>query len=454
MGRVPIRLRLTVAFALSTAIVLAAAGVFLEARLRGSLDASINQSLTAQAAAVAALAKQSDSGLRQGGPAVAAADAIAQVLTPGGNVLDATSGLVRSPLLSVHDLRTTSSGPRTFERAALPDAAGPVRLLVSPTHAQDQRLFVVVGASLSGRNQALQAVRTELVVGGPILILLMGAGGYLLAGAALRPVERMRRAAEALTGQEHGDLPLPAARDEVRRLGVTLNTLLGSLRESAARERRFLADASHELRTPLALLRTELELALRRPRSVPELEESVRSAAAETDRMQKLADDLLVTARARDGELPLHREPASIRELLERVAMRYRPRAAGMRRRIVVRADEHELEVDRLRLEQAVGNLVDNALTHGEGDVCVSATVTSDAATIHVEDGGAGFPGEFIDHAFERFSRADRARSGSGLGLAIVDMVARAHGGSAGAANTEHGTDVCIVIPDGRGDQR
>jgi signal transduction histidine kinase len=125
-----------------------------------------------------------------------------------------------------------------------------------------------------------------------------------------------------------------------------------------------------------------------------------------------------------------------------------------MQRRIVVRADEHELEFDRLRLEQAVGNLVDNALTHGEGDVCVSATVTSDAATIHVEDGGAGFPGEFIDHAFERFSRADRARSGSGLGLAIVDMVARAHGGSAGAANTEHGTDVCIVIPDGRGDQR
>jgi two-component system, OmpR family, sensor kinase len=196
------------------------------------------------------------------------------------------------------------------------------------------------------------AASTELVVGGPILIVLMGAGGYVLAGAALRPAR------------------------------------------------------------------------------------------------------LLVTARARDGELALYREPASIRELLERVAARYRPRAAGMRRRIVVRADEHELAVDRLRLEQAVGNLVDNALTHGEGDVSVSATVTAAAAAIHVEDSGTGFPSEFIGHAFERFSRADRARSGSGLGLAIVDMVARAHGGSAGAANTEHGADVCIVIPDARGDQR
>jgi two-component system, OmpR family, sensor kinase len=454
IGRVPIRLRLTVAFALVTALVLAAAGVFLEARLRRSLDASINQSLTAQAAAVAALAKQSDSGLRQGGAPVAAADALAQVLTPGGSVLDATPGLLGSPLLSVRELRQTAAGPRMFERSSLPDAAGPVRLLASRTHAQDQRLFVVVGVPLNGRDQTLRAVRTELVVGGPILILLMGAGGYLLAGAALRPVERMRRAAESLIGEEHGDLPLPAARDEVRRLGVTLNTLLASLRASTARERRFLADASHELRTPLTLLRTELELALRRPRSVAELEESVRSAAAETDRLQKLADDLLVTARARDGELPLYREPESIRALLERVARRYQQRAAGTQRRIVVRADEHELEIDRLRLEQAIGNLVDNALTHGEGDVSVSATFTADAATIHVADSGPGFPSEFIDHAFERFSRADRARSGSGLGLAIVDMVARAHGGNAAAANAEHGADVCIVIPDARGDQR
>jgi signal transduction histidine kinase len=456
IARVPIRVRLTVAFALATAVVLAAAGSFLEARLQRSLDASINQSLTAQAAAVAALAKQSDSGLRQGGAPVAAADAIAQVLTPGGGVLDATPGLLRAPLLSARDLRRSSAGPRTFERSGLSDAAGPVRLLASPTHAQDRRLFVVVGAPLSGRDRTLRTVRTELIVGGPILILLMAAGGYLLAGAALRPVERMRRAAESLTGQERGDLPLPAARDEVHRLGVTLNTLLGSLHAAAARERRFIADAGHELRTPLTLLRTELELALRRPRSAPELEESVRSAAVETDRLQRLADNLLVTARARDGELPLHLERESIGELLERVAARYQPRAAAGGQRILVHAPGRELAIDRLRMEQAVGNLIENALNHGEGEVSVSATSAPDAVTITVGDRGPGFPSEFIDHAFARFSRADTTRDagGSGLGLAIVDMVARAHGGTAGATNTEHGADVWIVIPEARADQR
>ncbi len=451
-GRLPIRVRLTLAFALATAIVLAVAGAFLQARLRGSLDASINRSLGAQAAAVAALAKQSDTGLQQGTAPFAGADAIAQVLTPNGGVLDATSRLAGTPLLNIHQLRQTLAGPRTFERTGVPGAGGRIRLLAVPTRAQGLRLFVVVGASLEERNHTLQDFQTELAVGGPILILLVSAGGYLLAGAALRPVERMRAAAEALTGEEQGDLPLPAAHDEVHRLAVTLNTLLESLRASAARERRFVADASHALRTPLALLRTELEVALRRPRSAPELEESVRSAAVETDRLQKLADNLLVTARASDGELPLHREHEVILELLERVARRYERHAAAIGRRIVVQADGGELAVDRLQMEHAVGNLIENALNHAEGDVSVSATSNPDAVTIHVRDGGPGFPCDFIEHAFERFSRAATARDrgGNGLGLAIVEMVARAHGGTATATNTESGAEVSIIIPDRR----
>ena len=449
--RIPIRLRLTLAFTVATAIVLAAAGVFLEARLQASLDSGINRSLTAQAATVAALAKQSDTGLRQAGAPVAGRGALAQVLTPAGRVLDASPRLLGSPLLRIHDLRRAAAGQGVFERAAVAGAVGPVRLLAMPIHAQGRRLFVVVGTSLNDRNRALAALGTQLVVGGPILILLLAAGGYLLAGAALRPVERMRRAAESLTGEEAGDLPLPVARDEVRRLGVTLNSLLGGLHASMDRERQFVADASHELRTPLSLLRTELEVALRRPRSVAELEASVRSAADETDRLQRLADDLLVTARARGGELPLHREPEAIAELLERVAERYHRRATAARRRIVVHADRRELVADRLRLAQAVGNLIDNALTHGRGDVRVSSASTPTGVTIHVEDGGPGFPSGFIDHAFERFSRADPARNagGSGLGLAIVDVIARAHGGTAVAANTERGADVSIIIPDG-----
>jgi two-component system, OmpR family, sensor kinase len=449
IARIPIRLRLALAFTLVTAIVLAASGVYLEARLRQSLDTGINHSLTAQATAVVALVKQSDTGLRQGGASVAGANELAQVLTLDGRVLDATPRLLGSPLLPIAQLHQAANAPHTFERSGVAGAAEPVRLLAVSTHAQGQRLVVVVGASLQDRTQALDALRTELVVGGPILILLLAAAGYVLAGAALRPVERMRRAAESLTGETTGELPLPTARDEVRRLGITLNALLGGLRESMARERRFLADASHELRTPLALLRTELELALRRPRTTTELEAAVRSAAVETDRLQRLADDLLVIARANDGALPLRRAPEPIGQLLERVAERYQPRAAVSQRRIIVHPDHHELAVDRLRLEQAVGNLIDNALTHGQGDVTVSNTLTPQGAAIHVEDQGQGFPREFIDHAFDRFTRADTARNagGSGLGLSIVDVIAHAHGGHATATNTQRGSNVSITIP-------
>ena len=452
IARLPIRGRLTLAFAVAMTILLAVAGIALQARVQRSLDASINRSLTAQAAAVAALAKQSDTGLRQGGAPAAGADAIAQVLMPDGRVVDATARLAATPLLQAHQLRQSLPGPRTFERTGVPGVSGRVRLLVTPTRAQGHLLLVVVGASLEDRTRTLEAFQTELAVGGPILILIVSVGGFLLAGAALRPVERMRRAAEALTGEEHGDLPLPVARDEVHRLGVTLNTLLASLRAAAARERRFVADASHELRTPLTLLRAELEVALRRPRSAPELEESVRSAAVETDRLQRLADNLLVTATATDGELPLHREREAIGELLERVAKRYRPHADALGRRIVVDADTCQVEVDRLRLEQAVGNLIDNALDHGAGDVHVTATSDAQAVVIHVRDHGAGFPTTFIDHAFEPFSRADaaRSRSGSGLGLAIVEVIARAHGGTTTATNTRGGADVAILFPHGR----
>ena len=449
IGRLPIRVRLTLAFAVATTILLVAAGIVLQARLQRSLDTSIDRSLRAQAAAVAALAKQSDTGLRQAGAPTTGADAIAQVLMPNGRVLDAAGRLAVTPLLHVRQLRQSLAGPRMFERSGVPGTAGRVRLLAVPTHAQGQRLLVVVGASLGDRTRTLQAFQTELAVGGPIVILIVSAGGYLLAGAALRPVERMRRAAEALTGKEHGDLPLPAAHDEVHRLGITLNTLLASLRAAAARERRFVADASHELRTPLTLLRTELEVALRRPRSAPELEESVRSAAVETDRLQRLADNLLVTATAADGELPLHREREAIQELLERVATRYRSHADAIGRRIVIGTDGCRLEVDRLRLEQAVGNLIDNALNHGAGDVHITAASDAQAVTIHVRDNGPGFPTAFIDHAFERFSRADAARNraGSGLGLTIVDMIARAHGGKATATNTSNGAEVAMLIP-------
>jgi signal transduction histidine kinase len=260
-----------------------------------------------------------------------------------------------------------------------------------------------------------------------------------------------RRAAEISTERPGRRLPLPRARDEIHRLGETLNAMLARLEAGLARERRFVADASHELRTPLALLRTELELALRRPRSPRDLEDALRSAAEEVDRLSSLAEDLLVLARTDEGGLPVSRSPIEVRALLDAVARRFEARAAGEGRALeVAGAAEMPLAGDRLRLEQALGNLVDNALRHGDGTVRLEARARNGRVELRVGDEGAGFPPDFLPRAFERFTQADeaRGRGAAGLGLAIVEAVARAHGGTAQAANRSGaGAVVWLTLP-------
>jgi signal transduction histidine kinase len=237
---------------------------------------------------------------------------------------------------------------------------------------------------------------------------------------------------------------VPESRDEVSRLGETLNAMLARLEAAIEHERGFVADASHELRTPLAILKTELELALKEGRSEDELRQAVRSASDETDRLSRLADDLLVLARSDRGTLPLRLKRVGARELLERVAARF-----GLEPGAVDAPDGLALRVDSVRVEQALGNLVSNAIEHGGGAVRLSARSTGDRVELHVEDDGPGLPAEFVPRAFERFTRADSARTagGAGLGLAIVDAIARAHGGRACVGERTRGADVWISVP-------
>jgi two-component system OmpR family sensor kinase len=256
----------------------------------------------------------------------------------------------------------------------------------------------------------------------------------------------------AISGADPGRrLPVPTAKDEVGRLAETLNGMLQRLETALRRERAFVSDASHELRTPLARLRTELELALRRPRSERELEEALRSAACESDRLARLAEDLLVLARADEDGLPLRRAPVAARDVVTRVAERFAGEAGTAARAIAVEAAEGlGLAADAVRLEQALGNLVANALGHGRGTIRMTAAEHDGRVEFHVIDEGPGFPPQFVPRAFERFARADEARSGggAGLGLAIVDVIAKAHGGSAHARNRAGGgADVWLSIP-------
>jgi two-component system, OmpR family, sensor kinase len=453
LARLPIRLRLTLAFAVAMAVVLVAAGLFLYLRLGAALDRTIDRSLLGRADDVTALVRAAGSGLRQApGPGlVEQEESFAQVLAPDGAVLDSTPGLRDRRLLSGPELARATRTIVLVDRPPFPDSDDPLRLLATPVQAEGGPVVVVVGTSTEERVEALESLLRQLLLGGPIVLAVASLLGYGLAAAALRPVESMRREAEAVSATAPGRrLPLPQGDDEIVRLGATLNTMLDRLEAALARERRFVSDASHELRTPLAALRTELELALRRPRPPGELEAALRSAAEETERLSRLAEDLLVLVRADGGGLPVHRERLPAAQLLAGVRERYAAQATEAGREIEVEADGVELFADRLRAEQALGNLVDNALRYGHGEVQLAASRGNGGVELHVRDRGPGFPPEFLDLAFDRFTRADPSRHGpgAGLGLAIVEVIAHAHGGTAHAANRDTGADVWVELPD------
>jgi two-component system, OmpR family, sensor kinase len=450
MSRLPIRIRLTLAFTLVIALVLAATGLFLYLRLASGLDRALAQALRTRAADVAALAKQTDTGLREGRNA-RPDSGFAQVLNTHGRIIDATPGLARRPLVSTAQLRKAQTHGSFFARTI---GTEHVRLLAIPTSAQGQSLTVVVGASLAPRAETLGDLRGQLFVGGPIALVLASLAGYLLAAAALRPVERMSERAATISAANPGRrLPVPPADDEISRLGRRLNEMLIRLEGALERERTLVSNASHELRTPLSLLKTEVELALAEPASAPLLAAALRSVAEETDRLSQLTDDLLLLARADSGELPIRRTDFPADELLGTIATRYQRRAADAGRTIeIVSPPGLVVRGDRRRLEQALANLVENSLRHGAGEVRLEAAEQNGALELRVGDNGTGFPPEFVPHAFERFSRADGSRqtAGAGLGLAIVAAIAQAHGGTATASNrSDGGADVTLRVPRG-----
>ncbi|MEA2436179.1 MAG: hypothetical protein QOF65_735 [Thermoleophilaceae bacterium] len=455
MARLPIRVKLTIAFVLVMAVVLTAIGLFVYLRFDSSLDNSLNQALRTRASDVKALIQQSGPGLPGSGREALAerGERVAQILDSRGQVVDAAPGLSRAPILNPQQIRSAVKRPLLIGRTTRPGVEGPLRLYASPTSADGQRLIVVLGSSLGERDDALSELGTLLVLGGLAALVLASLVGFFVTGAALRPVEAMRRRADAISAGEPGQrLPVPPTSDEIGRLGETLNAMLGRLEAAFARERTFVSDASHELRTPLTILKTELELALRGGRSVKELEAALRSAADETDRVAQLAEDLLVIARSDQGRLPIRMGAVDARGLLEAVRDRYARRADERDATIEV-SSPHPLtmEADGLRLEQALGNLVDNALRYGDGPIDLTARRLDGKVELAVRDHGSGMPEDFIASAFERFTRAEGARSrgGAGLGLAIVQTIADAHGGIATAANAEDGgARMTVLIPE------
>jgi two-component system, OmpR family, sensor kinase len=457
MRRLPIRVRMAAAFAVAMAVVLAATGAFLYDRLGHDLGVALDQELRLRAQDLEQLERSPQASLA-GEPAVRFienGESFAQLLAPGGQVLDASAGLRGAPLIGAAGRRDALTRPRFSDLPQIPGLDEGVRLLATPVRHAGRPAILVVGAAGENRREALRSLRDELLVVGPIALLLATGLGYLLAGAGLRAVDAMRaRAARISADEPAGRLPVPRSGDELQRLGETLNAMLGRLQDAVERERGFVAEAGHELRTPLALMRAELDYALHYARTEDELRAAIRTASDETDRLVALSGALLLIASSDRGRLELHQEPGTAGALLESVRQRFAWRAEELERPLEVAggATDVTITADRLRLEQALGNLVDNALRHGAGAVRLTAGEKAGTVTLGVTDDGPGFDDTFLPRAFERFSRGDarRAMDGSGLGLSIVETIARAHGGSAYARNRrDGGAEAGLRIPVG-----
>jgi len=432
----PIRVRLTLAFAVAMAALLGVMGVFVYHRVGAALLGSVDQTLRSQATEAASRVRNDEPGLTDRD--VGGGTTLAQLLRPDGTVARGSRPSL-APLLRPTEVVSLAPGGRLYRSIQLRAPSGDWRLLA--LRPAGTRNVLVVARSLEPREESLSRILRELLVAAPIALVLASLAGYGLASAALRPVEAMRRRAASITADSPTRLPVPRSGDELSRLAETLNEMLERLHASLEHERRFVADASHELRTPLALLRTELELALRRPRTARELHVALQSAFEETERLTRLAEDLLLMARGDRGPLPLQREPLEVDALLETVAARFERQVAEAGAAIVVRDSQLLLDADAARLEQALANLVDNAIRYGGRRIELVAVGRDGEAELHVLDDGPGFPEPFIERAFDRFSRADEARGsgGTGLGLSIVKLIADAHGGAAGVANRPGG---------------
>jgi two-component system OmpR family sensor kinase len=445
----PLRLRLALAFAAGMPLVLSGLGAFLYYRLGADLMASVDLGLRSRAQVVANDTGRGDvSVIDSAGTLIDPDESFAQILDPSGHVLHSSSPDSKAPLFTPRELMPIS-GPAFFVKDVPAIDADAVRLLAVPVNSPGGRLFVVVGATLGDRRDALAGLVVALAIGGPAALALTSAAGWIVAGLGLRPVERMRQQAAAISVSEPDRrLPVPSTGDELARLATTLNSMLARLQQAFERERRFVDDASHELRTPLSILKMELDLALTRARTPEELEAVIRSASGETDRLARLAEDLLVLARADRGHLPLHREGVAIAPLLANICAAYesRGRAAGVH--IEVEGGRGgaggTASVDPVRVRQAVENLLDNSLrqTPPGGTIKVRADRDGGAVILAVEDSGPGFREDLLDRAFEPFTRSDDMDGngdGAGLGLAIVRAVAEAHGGTAKAENLPGG---------------
>jgi len=441
----PLRLRLTLWYGSALALILIVFSTVLYVLTARTLRDAVDQSLEeTAAAAVRSLEERGflplidEDELLSQFPELARIDKFFQIFSPSGTIT------IRSPNVKQHDvplsrqaLEVAFSGRTIFESAKYPKEP-PLRLISVPIVYQKNLLYIVqVGTSMESVDQTLNRLLLVLLVTMPIALAVSLAGGWFMAGRALRPVDAITQAAQRIAG---GDLTqrltVPASADEIGRLTNTFNDMIDRLETSFRQIRQFSSDASHELRTPLTVMKGETELALRRPRDQHDYQVVLESNLEEIDRMTRIVDELLFLSRADMGEVKMERLPVRLETLIE-----------DIHRQASLLGQERDIQVvlgavtpaivlgDELRLRELFLNLVDNAVKYSKpaGTVDIALAVEQGEARLSVADRGIGIAAEDLPRIFDRFYRTDDARAhtkkGTGLGLAICTWIAESHQG-------------------------
>jgi heavy metal sensor kinase len=437
--RLPIRARMTAWYVLLLAAIIAAVGAFLVLRLRSDLTDAIDRTLQPATAQIA-----------DGYRAEGAAEAIdvarsvltgerpaAQILDPSGRVaVSFGDPVARGPMLSRADAAAVLRTGELTRTVELGRGDQRFRLVARPTVLRGQQQVAVAVESMATVDRSVRAVLVLLLVAGPAALLATALGGWWLARRALRPIERMTARAAAIDLDRIDDrLVVPHTGDEVARLATTLNAMLDRIGHGVEEQHRLVADASHELRTPLAAMRSEIDVSLRADALPPAARRVLESAREEVDRMTRTVDDLLVLASLDEGRLELLAEPLDLHDVVAHAVSSLDALARTRGISLSVDGPAAIAVGDADRLGHAVRNLVENAIKFSpDGGEVVATTWAADGEVgVTVRDQGPGVAPEVRERIFDRFFRADPARTrstgGGGLGLAISREIALAHAG-------------------------
>jgi signal transduction histidine kinase len=428
-----LRSRVTLTAAAGLLVAFAAADLLLLAGVRAALDNSVDDSARQAAQQVVAMI---DSQTLPDPVPVAAGTVTIQVLSPAGAITDVSAGSDRLvPLLAPAPAEADArAGTVAMLNGAPYGLSSVVRVVASSAANGD---IVIAAVPYSPASSSLTLVERALLIGTPLLFVLFTGAIWLAVGSTLRPIALLRRGAATVseTGVPEA-LPVPAARDEVRSLALTLNDMLSRLALARQRQRDLVSDTAHELRSPIASIRTQLEVALDHP-SAQAWETTARDVHADTLRLARLAEDLLVLARL-DDRADAAAGTGDLAEIAAAAVPRYAEARVPVTRPGPDPVAPCPVTGDAAALDRVLVNLIDNAVRYAESAVTVGVTRADGWAELTVTDDGPGIPETDLERAFGRFTRLDDARSrdgaddgGAGLGLAIVRATAEACGGSA-----------------------